>query len=196
MPPSASQAFQQPPAQNASIVGYAVYSHSGEFAPRSLDFSIPGRGLPLQFVRSYRSGMVAYPGPLGRAWIFNYAARLANDGSDILYEDGYGNRRRFKRARSGVAWAPPPGSYAVLQQKRDHFVLSQRYGRCLHFEMPDVGGRLLRIEDRNANALSFVYGQRMVAIDTFGREVTFSFRQHLLTKVRDYSGRTWCFRYR
>jgi hypothetical protein len=47
--------IQQAPVRNESLVGAAIDSHSGEFAPVAIDLRLPGRGVDFAFGRSYRS---------------------------------------------------------------------------------------------------------------------------------------------
>jgi YD repeat-containing protein len=149
----------------------------------------------MRFVRNYRSGSATILGPLGNGWTFSYAARIDRDGPDIVYSDGTGSKYRFDRRQSSRSWTTPPGLYATVQQKLDTLTIRQRHGVSMQFELPDSGGRLLKIEDRNRNVISFRYGEDVVATDTLGRDVTFHFEHHLLMHVRDYTGRIWRFRF-
>lgn len=58
---------RQPPVRNESVVGSHILSHSGEFAPRIVDFVL-GRGVWFEIVRRYRSLLAYEVSDFGRGW--------------------------------------------------------------------------------------------------------------------------------
>ena len=54
---------------------FSVQLHSSEYTRTEVDLSIPGRGFPWQFSRTYRSG-ITFDGPLGFNWDFKDNRRL------------------------------------------------------------------------------------------------------------------------
>jgi YD repeat-containing protein len=187
--------MQPPPVRNASIVAASVFSHSGEFSAVSRDLRIPGRGLDLDFIRSYRSSLTNSIGVLGRGWSCNLARRMVRDGDDLLYDAGAGLVHRFA-GRTGKHYTAPPGVYAVLSEIGLEIVLEQRFGVRTVFQAPEQGGRLLAVIDRNDNELRFSYTPQSVQIvDTVGRKCLVAVEDDLWRTLTDHAGRSWGFGY-
>src|SRR5205823_14499779 len=96
--------LQQAPVRNANTIGASVYSHTGEFAPSYTDLELPGRGLDLQFIRSYRSSLADHIGQLGRGWSSSIAKKIEREGDDIIIAmvrvkctNSFGKRRTATR---------------------------------------------------------------------------------------------------
>lgn len=183
------------PLRNASMVGSKVYSHSGEYSPRAVDFTLPSRGVSFEFTRKYRSRLADRIGALGRGWTFTYAKKLEQDEQGILYHDGMARVHRFTPV-IGTNRFQSPGFYAVLENEGSTIALKQRYGAVYRFERPEDGGRLLTIEDRNSNVLSFQHERdRMVITDPLHREVQLLFEDGLIRELHDHGGRVWSYHY-
>jgi YD repeat-containing protein len=187
--------FQQAPVRNASVVGAQVYSHNGEFSPQVYDFELPARGVFFQFIRKYRSANHNDFGSLGRGWTFSYAKWLEQEENDILFHDGFGRSHRFVFSADG-SFSSPDGFYAVLLADGERVLLRQRFGDLFTFERPDLGGRILSIEDRNGNALKFEYRENSIlATDPFERQIEIRFEQVRIVELRDHTQRTWQYAY-
>jgi YD repeat-containing protein len=188
--------MQQPPVRNQSVLGAQVYSHSGEYSPRVVDFLLPGRGLSLEIARKYRSAHHDRTGPLGRGWTLTYDKRLQQTDEGVLYSDGVGGTHLFRHAGRDGAFVSPDGFYAVLETANGQTLLRQQHGGAFVFERPDAGGRLLSIRDRNENAVEFEYRDASVRVrDALGRTVTLSFADDRIVEVRDHGGREWTYNY-
>jgi YD repeat-containing protein len=188
--------FQPAPLRNGSVEGYFVYTHSGEFAPHFTDLTIPGRGLSFQLMRAYRSAQPEQEFDFGRGWTCTYGKQVERNGDCVLYHDGDGRVHRFTYDATRQAYDSPPGIYALLESKCGKILLRQRYGIVFIFADFDAGGKLLAIEDRNANALTFEYASGTVqVIDPLGHGVTFTYNQNRVVEVRDHAGRIWQYRY-
>ncbi|MGH9966948.1 MAG: DUF6531 domain-containing protein [Pyrinomonadaceae bacterium] len=187
--------MQQSPIRNASFVAAAVYGHSGEFAPQYTDVRIPGRGLDLEIVRSYRSSLAGRSGEMGRGWSLGLCSRIEADGFDVLYHDGCGEVYRF-RNRGSAGFSSPDGVYGALTRDKDGFVLRQRFGRCCRFDHPSQGGRVTSLEDANGNAIRFGYTADAVEIlDTLGRRVLLRMAGGMVREAADHAGRRWRYAY-
>ncbi|MDO8937752.1 MAG: DUF6531 domain-containing protein [Methylicorpusculum sp.] len=190
-----AELFSQCPIRNESVVGAQVYSHSGEYSPLVSDFSLSARGVSFQFLRKYRSANCQSIGPMGRGWTFNYLKMLENEGDDILYHDGLGRIHRFEPATLKDSFLSPHGLYMRLETDGGAFFLKQRYGDLFTFEKPEMGGRLLSIEDSNGNTLRFEYQKNAIQIlDPLGREINMSLDQNRIASL-DYANRTWKYIY-
>jgi RHS repeat-associated protein len=164
------------------------------------DLVIRGRGLPLVFERTYNSRS-ARNGPLGFGWThsFNHALVFEDDNADgvadvtdadgltsaAVWIDGTGSEKFVRVAGSaggvaiGAAFTPPPGFFfQVARQADGRYTIREKDGLTYTFE--SVAGtagqraRLLRITDRNGNALTLGYtGARLTSVsDPLGRQLT------------------------
>ncbi|MBI2837242.1 MAG: Ig-like domain-containing protein [Acidobacteria bacterium] len=224
VPVHRSEEFDSPtpePAQNpsvglmASIPGLAgdgqsgVYLHSGELFLEETDMLVPGRGgaraLDFALVRRYESQSI-YSGPLGWGWDFNYHRRLQSlPNRDVVYFDGLGRRDVFKMryGADGPLYDAPTGVFADLARHADG--TWTLVFRGLYSEHFDIYGRLVRMQDRNDNAIEFFYdsaGRLTVVMDTMGRLYTFDYYLYdgtapggRLKSVTDFTGRSVVYSY-
>lgn len=182
------------PIRNVSTIAAYVYSHSGEFSLKAIDFTIPGRGLSFSLTRNYRSEMHNLDGPFGFGWMSSYAQCLKQKKNVLIYRDGVGRTHDFKTTKSG--FKTPDGLYAIIENDGKQLILVERYGNRLRFEAPEEGGRLLAIEDRNKNSLRFEYSpQAIIITESMGRRISWRVADGHVVEVEDYTGRTWQYRY-
>lgn len=181
---------------NASYGETGIYLHTGEFFVHATDLIIPGRGLDWAFVRSYRS-QIAYDGPLGYGWDFNWNARLSASGSNVLYFDGTGRRETFTRT-GPTTFSSPAGMFSTLTQNGDgSFTLRAPDGGVTGFHALDgtnLQGVLQNIADRFGNSLTAAYdnqGLLTSVTDTVGRLITLQYDAATgrLSSFTDFSGR-------
>jgi RHS repeat-associated protein len=151
-----------------------VNTATGNYVNQVTDLTLPGRGLPLAFTRSYNS-LASTSGPLGVGWTHSYAVHLAigQDASARFFaEDG----AQLYFAPDGVGgFVRPSGASSNLVKLGDSsYQLTRRDQAVYHF---DSTGVLLSETDRNGNALSFAYtSSRLTTItDTVGRTVTLGY---------------------
>ncbi|MFN2406884.1 MAG: DUF6531 domain-containing protein [Pyrinomonadaceae bacterium] len=183
-----------PPIRNASMLGAAVFGHSGEFGPARTDLSLPGRGLHLAFVRSYRSSLSGRVGELGRGWSASIAKRVEATEDGLLVHDGAGLVHRFAREDTGLT--SPAGYYGVIVDERRGVVLRHRCGVISRFDAPARGGRIRSVEDRKGNVIRFTYrNDRIEILDTLGRRIDVKLAKGRIQEVRDHAGRTWNYGY-
>lgn len=101
--------------------GDPVDTATGDFGDTATDLSTPGRGMPLDFTRTYASALsdpngpnapLAVNGPFGYGWMFSYGLSAATDGTTgnvtITQEDG-----------SEVAFVDSSGTYATSAPRYD-----------------------------------------------------------------------------
>jgi|GEM_PF-901329 len=183
--------FSQAPVRHESVVGAQVYSHSGEYSPLVIDFSLPARDVSFQFIRKYRLANSKATGLMGRGWTFTCAKTMEKVEDNILYHDGLGRTHRFKTTPSKDSYLSPNGLYMCLEAAEDVFLLKQRYGGMLTFERPEMGGRLLSIEDRNGNALRFEYQTNAIQIlDPLERRIDIRLDQNRIVSL-SCADRAW-----
>ena len=172
----------------------SVFLHTGELTQHVVDLAIPGRGFDWRLERRYRSGM-AYDGPLGHGWDFNYNQRLAVQvNGDVLRVDGMGRVDRYVFADG--SYLSPSGFYTRLVRNPDgSFDERDRHGMVDSYSVTNGLGlaRLARIRDRNGNQMTFDYnalGQLTNVVDTLGRSIAYGYDGNgRLTKVTDFTGR-------
>lgn len=166
----------------SAFAGQGVSSLFGDFTHQALDLGLSGRGLSIEFARTYHSALVA-DGPLGPGWTHSYALKWTQPDTDtiqIQMPDG-----RFDRyTRQGNQYVPPPGVYHTLVAHLDGTVTLERKDQT-RFEF-DALGRLVNIVDRNQNQIALTYntqGELATIVDTVGRvfSLTYNAAGHLET---------------
>jgi len=121
----------------ATWAGDPVNMVTGNMYKQETDFSIPARGLPLTFLRSYNSRDIQEDGPLGHGWThsFNQSLKFVADSAtgtkptDIIWTTADGGKRYIKLA-TGAAFINgnlniTPG--VVTIPKGFYFSLSRPY---------------------------------------------------------------------
>lgn len=185
--------------------GSPVNVKTGEFSYRQQDLLIPGRGVPLQVLRSYNSHEV-YNGPFGYGWGFNLEVRLVVTFSGpqemATIRRGDGVRLEFMRNADG-SYSPPQGRLDQLVRDADGgYTWTQ--GRCsggcgLPRHRFDAAGYLLAIEDPNGNRSTFSYdgsGKLKKVTDAVGRSLSIAYGGNSkIASIVDPAGRTFSYGY-
>lgn len=118
-------------------IGVGVMAHSGEFVLSRTDLKVGGRGIDLEFTRTYRSGLI-YPETstlhtnfhLGHNWSFAHDRRLGNSGGGQLIDmDPVGRiSDTYNQTLTGTAaviagsstqakkYSDPPGVFSSVSQ--------------------------------------------------------------------------------
>jgi len=179
--------------------GDPVDCASGEFTHSFTDVSIPGRGLALNFVRTYKAFNAARDGPLGHGWTDFYDMGLTTDASGTITvtEEG-GTAVTF--ALSGTTYQPPSRVLASLVANGDGTLTFSRTDQTHYtFSAPttDRVGLLRSETDRNGYATTLGYtGSQLTTItDPAGRSLTLSYNGARISGIVDPAGRTITFTY-
>jgi RHS repeat-associated protein len=162
------------------------------------DLSLGGP-LPLSFRRSYTSflgGGFGY-NPIGFSWMTNFNMYLAVSGNIALVAQEGGGSTSFQLTNGVYQTVSPPRlAYQLITTTTSYRFLNPANNLIYSF---DSLGRLIRIEDRNGNALTItqsVNGPTQVA-DGLGRTLTFNYSiigiRTVLSSVQDQSGRSVSF---
>jgi RHS repeat-associated protein len=177
--------------------GSPVNCATGVFWHEFTDASIPGRGVPLNFNRTYSSMNAETDGPLGFGWTDSYNMSLSVDsetGAATIHEEG-GSSVTFPSNGEG-GFTTPPRVLATLTANEDGTYTFSRYADHIHYVFSE-SGQLLREVDRNGNTTTLTYsgGQLEKVTDPSGRTLTFSYSGSHLHTIADPMGRTTTFAY-
>jgi hypothetical protein len=89
--------------QTTAQGGRGVSTFSGYYSENAQDLSIPTRGLPLAFDRSYNSASALAKGPLGYGWGHNYEMKLKfGPGENATLVSQRGSEMRFTAVGGGM----------------------------------------------------------------------------------------------
>ncbi len=177
--------------------GHPVNCASGDFWHEFTDAKIPGRGVPLEFTRTYSSMNAAEDGPLGYGWTNSYDMSLSIDGATgaaTVREEG-GSSVTFPSNGEG-GFETPVRVLATLEANEDGTYTFSRYADHIKYVF-SASGQLLREEDRNGDVTSLAYsgGSLASVTDPSGLELTFTYSGSHIHTLTDPMGRTTTFRY-
>jgi YD repeat-containing protein len=195
--------------------GHPVNTRSGNFTHQEVDLSIPTRGLPLEFERSYNA-LDTTAGPLGRGWTHSYNMRLVASTYAVTLVAPRGSRLPFYRKFDGT-FAPGPGVRSTLVRNPDGTYRLTRGDQVIRNF--DADGRLVALDDGRGNvttlgytngnlttittpdgrALTLAYdesGRITQLSDPLGRTVAYSYSGNTLTGVVDRAGQAHAYTYR
>lgn len=175
------------------LTGDPINALTGNVVNYNQDLLIPGRGLSLQWLRTYNS-QDNTAGPLGYGWTFNYNASLAIDGSGNATFKDFDGAQRFFTATGGGAFTSPTGDPDTLSLSGGVYSLTRRNGVVWAF---NSSGQLTSITDRNGNQISFSYtsGNLTSITDPAGRSLTLTWTSGRITQIADWASRTVSYGY-
>jgi len=193
-PPPVSHTYGQQPTQQQSPD--PVGTSTGNYTTSATDVTIPGRGIPVGFARTYNSLDASTSGPLGYGWTYNAAGTLAAGSGTATIRWGDGHTDTY--TGTGPTYAPPadghdtlsaaPGGGWDLQTARSHL----RY----HF---DPAGKLTTITDASGNATTLGYdtsGRLATETDSSSHTITLGYDpSSRINAVTDPLGRHWTYTY-
>jgi RHS repeat-associated protein len=181
---------------NAGLIEEDVSSVTGVPTQRVTDLAIPGKGVSLDFTRSYAPVGLVVPGSLGWGWSHTYDTRLTivSDGS-VVVKYAMGPSAFFENISSTLT--PPAGSTDTLVQNLDDsYTLTTKSHIRFNY---DEDGKLTSIVDRNDNSTTIAYdvsGFLDTVTDPGGREFDFTVDgSGRVTQVEDPLTRTVSYSY-
>jgi RHS repeat-associated protein len=176
--------------------GAPVNCATGTFWHDFQDFNIPGRGIPLEFTRTYVSANAGVSGPLGFGWVANDNMALSADSTgNVTVHQENGSTVTFNPITSG-GFAAPPRVLAALVRNSDGTYTFIRNGDRTRYVF-SAGGQLAQEIDRNGYVTSLAYtgGQLTAVTDPGGRSLSFRYAGTHIVKIADPAGRTESFTY-
>jgi len=191
--------------------GDPVDTSTGYFGQAFTDLSTPGRGMPLNFGRSYAesiadpsgpNGSLAADGPFGWGWTYSYnlaAATAANGNVTVTQEDG----SQVTFVNSSGSYAPSAPRYdATLVKTGSNYVFTRR-GKDI-FTFDSASGRLTAETDLAGSKASTPYqtslaydgsGHLHTITDPANRVYTLTWTGSHITGLSDSAGRTVTYAY-
>lgn len=184
--------------------GEPVDCATGEFYQQIHDLSVPGRGVPLDFSRTYSSLTASQDGPLGFGWTDGYNMSLSVEPArgvvTIRQENG--------SSVSAVACQPATGTCPSTGYQFPSFVeatLAHNADGTYTFSHVNqnafvfsASGQLLREVDRNgyATTLTYANGALSAITDPAGRSLSLAYGANArVASVSDPAGRRVAFGY-
>jgi RHS repeat-associated protein len=177
-------ACQNPTSGRGNATGSPIDTATGNFWHVFTDFSIPGRGYPLSFVRSYNSQSAASNSPLGYGWQFDSAMSLSQNGTIVTITQENGSQASF--TQSGSTWTPSaPRFIATLTHNGDGTWTFVRQARDTYTF--NGSGQLVSEKDLNGytTSLSYTSGNLTTVTDPAGRTLSVGWTGSHITSVTD-----------
>lgn len=183
--------------------GQPVDSFSGEFWHRFDDLNVPGRGIPLQFTRTYSTMRASVLDRLGYGWTDNYNAKLECPdpgclpaGQPVTVREENGSAVTF--TWNGTAYVAASRILASLALTGSTFTLSRKNRSKLTFD--GTTKKLTSQIDRNGYVTQLAYdgqGRLSTVTDPASRQITFGYQgtSTLVSSVTDPASRVVNFHY-
>jgi RHS repeat-associated protein len=150
-----------------------VNTATGNYTSSVLDAHLPGRGLSLDFTRSYNS-LDATVGVFGRGWTHSFAGGLVINGDNSATVTVEGGARLTFPSNGSGGFIAPAGVNDTLVVAGGGYDLRRRDQRVYHF---DAAGLLASERDRNGNTITLTYtsGKLTRVTDPGGRAIDLAY---------------------
>ena len=169
-----------------SYAGEPVDTAYGNFTESYTDLSVPGRGIPLRFSKTYNSLADAANGPLGYGWTFNGLMSLSQPGGSgpvTIAQEG-GAQVVFNQ--SGSTYTPAePRVVATLSQTGGIWTFVRQAQNTYTFS---AAGQLMTAKDINGYTTTFGYNgssQLTTITDSESRILSVAWTGGHITSVTD-----------
>jgi RHS repeat-associated protein len=166
--------------------GPPINTGTGEFWQQFTDFNIPGRGINLNFTRTYSSSLDSQTGPLGFGWTDNYNVHLTFDSSgDATIHLDTGATATFTAV--GNMFVASPHSFATLVKNSDGtYTFTNTNGSAQTQDVFSTTGQLTKLIDRDGYTTTLSYNgsdQLTTVTDPAGRTLTYTYNSggHIAT---------------
>jgi RHS repeat-associated protein len=183
-------------AQLSQSTQWPVDDQTGNFWHTFTDLAVPGRGIPLDFRRTYNSDpyALATPGLFGPGWSFSYGMSLSVSGSSVTVSQENGSQVSF--TQSGSTFTPAQSSTeATLAQNIGGTYTFTRQGTVSYTF--NQAGQLVSEADMNGYTTTLTYpsSSQMVITDPAGRSLTATISGGHIVSLADTDGRTVSYQY-
>ena len=192
--------------------GDPVNTATGYYGESDTDIAVPGRGMPLDFSRSYASGIadpsgpnaaLALNGPFGYGWTYSYGLNEATnstsgnvtitqeDGSEVSFTDSSGTYTPTV-PRFDATLTKSGSTYTYTRREQSVFTFDSATGRLL--SETDLAG--LNASTPYATTLAYnAGGQLSTVTDPAGHTLTLGWTGTHITSVTDSAGRETSYAY-
>lgn len=176
-----------------------VNGFNGNLSVSAADVTIPGRGIPVSFSRTYNSRSTKQS-IFGYGWSANIGASIMDSGyGPIVLTDEDGTEHIFSRQTDGT-FVAPTGVYLSLVKDytNNNYTVTRLDGVKISF---NSSGKISKISDTNQtpNELTYNYdisGKLTSITDTIGRATNFYYNLGgNLERITDPAGRSTSFGY-
>ena len=178
---------------NPSTPGRVEFATGEEIHVRPL-FSVPGIGMDLDMVLTYRSQR-DHDYRYGRNWYLNHDSRMRTEPSgDEYYRNGYGRHELY--VKTGPNNYLAPHNYdTTLNVNAGARTVTDRFGTATTY---NAAGLRTSVTDRYGNSITYAWtGDQLTQItDTRGKTYTLAYDGNgRMSSITDYGARTWTFEY-
>jgi RHS repeat-associated protein len=167
--------------------GDPVNTEFGNLVESATDIAIPGRGVPLQFFRTYDSLGASTSGPLGHGWTFNWSTSLSQPGGSGPVTVTQENGAQTVFNPNGSSYVPvAPRDLATLIHNGDGTWTFTRLAEDT-FTFSSTG-QLVNEKDLNGYTTTLSYngsGQLTTITDPANRTLTLGWTGSNITSVTD-----------
>ena len=169
------------------LVGHPVDTAFGNQVESHIDMVVPGRGIPLKFVRTYDSQHASANGPLGYGWtgdLFMSLSQPGGTGPVTITQEGWA---QVVFNQNGTSYTPAaPRDIAALVHNGDGTWTFQRLGQYTYTF--DSSGRLTAEKDLNGYTTTLAYNpssQLTTITDPGGRTLTLTWSGTHVSTITD-----------
>ena len=192
--PSAAEQGHAPNASQHSTtchVGQPVNCATGDFWHQFTDFTVPGRGVPLIFQRTFDASAAATDGSLGFGWTDSYAMSLAVDATGAATITQENGAQVVFQPNGAGGFTAAPRVLATLVSNPDGTFTFTRKPNQIRYVFSNAG-QLISESDRNNAVTSLAYtGSHLTTVtDPSGRTLTLAYAGSHISAVTDPLGRT------
>ena len=192
--------------------GDPVDTATGYFGQTWTDLSTPGRGMPLDFTRTYAesiadpngpNGSLAVDGPFGWGWTFSYNLFTTTDsatgnvtvhqedGSEVVFDDS-GGTYTLAEPRYDATLTASGANYVYTRLGKEIFTFDQATGQLT--EEQDLAGTMANPPYGTTLAYDSA-GQLTTITDPGGRVYTLTWTGSHITQLADSAGRVVTYAY-
>jgi len=175
--------------------GEPVNVANGNLFETEEDFTIPSRGMPIEFKRYYNS-QSDYNGPFGYGWTHTYNQYITENVDESVTCFGQdGSEFTFTKNQDGT-YKRPPGFFFTLTKEATSYKLRDKHGLENFFDL--THGKIMNIVDRNGNTITFEYteGNLTKITDTVGRDYILSYNEDShITSITTPGPYQWAYTY-
>ena len=170
-----------------TYAGDPVNTEFGNLVESATDITIPGRGVPLQFLRAYDSIFAGTNGPLGFGWTSNWLMSLSQPGGSgpVTVTQENGARTVFTSSGSAYAPAAPRDLATLTHNSNGTWTFTRLAQDTFTFS---ATGQLTSVTDRNGYTTSLAYngnGQLSTVTDASSRTLIVGWTGSNITTVTD-----------